>query len=92
MSLETYLLYLGVLAAFFATPPDTSQLLIISNTLRHGLRRSMATVFGDLTASQESRIVTKGIVKQAPPNVACRDWKTVIVSPSFSGENVVHLR
>ncbi len=51
MSLETYLIYLGVLAAFFATPPDTSQLLIISNSLRHGLRRSLATVAGDLSAN-----------------------------------------
>ncbi|MFK7939724.1 MAG: LysE family translocator [Roseovarius sp.] len=51
MSLETYLIYLGVLAAFFATPPDTSQLLIISNTLRHGLKRSTATIFGDLSAN-----------------------------------------
>lgn len=51
MSPETYLIYLGVLAAFFATPPDTSQLLIISNSLRHGLRRSLATVAGDLTAN-----------------------------------------
>lgn len=51
MSPETYLLYLGVLAAFFATPPDTSQLLIMSNTLRHGLKRSLATVAGDLSAN-----------------------------------------
>ncbi|MEM7074323.1 MAG: LysE family translocator [Pseudomonadota bacterium] len=51
MSIETYLLYLGVLAAFFATPPDTSQLLIISNALRHGLRRSLATIAGDLSAN-----------------------------------------
>lgn len=51
MSVETYLLYLGVLAAFFVTPPDTSQLLIISNSLRHGMRRSMSTVAGDLTAN-----------------------------------------
>ncbi|QFT94640.1 Homoserine/homoserine lactone efflux protein [Roseovarius sp. THAF9] len=51
MSIETYLIYLGVLAAFFATPPDTSQLLIISNSLRHGLRRSLATVAGDLSAN-----------------------------------------
>ncbi|MEM7733757.1 MAG: LysE family translocator [Pseudomonadota bacterium] len=51
MSLEIYLLYLGVLAAFFVTPPDTSQLLIISNSLRHGMRRSLATVAGDLSAN-----------------------------------------
>ena len=51
MTPETYLLYIGVLAAFFATPPDTSQLLIISNSLRHGLRRALATVAGDLSAN-----------------------------------------
>ena len=51
MTPETYLLYLGVLLAFFATPPDTSQLLIVSNSLRHGLRRSLATVAGDLSAN-----------------------------------------
>ena len=51
MSIETYLIYLGVLAAFFLTPPDTSQLLIISNSLRHGLRRSAATIAGDLSAN-----------------------------------------
>ncbi|MFK7836455.1 MAG: LysE family translocator [Sulfitobacter sp.] len=36
---------------FFATPPDTSQLLIISNSIRHGLRKSAYTVAGDLTAN-----------------------------------------
>ncbi len=51
MSLEAYLIYLAALAAFFVTPPDTSQLLIMSNSLRHGLRRSLATVAGDLTAN-----------------------------------------
>ncbi|WP_461426475.1 LysE family translocator [Gymnodinialimonas sp.] len=49
--MEVYLLYLGVLVAFFATPPDTSQLLIMSNSARHGLRRSLAVVAGDLTAN-----------------------------------------
>lgn len=51
MPMETYLIYLGVLAAFFVTPPDTSQLLIISNSLRHGLRRATVTIAGDLTAN-----------------------------------------
>lgn len=51
MTLDTYLVYLVALAAFFATPPDTSQLLIISNTLRHGIRRSLATIAGDLSAN-----------------------------------------
>ncbi len=51
MPLETYLLYLAAVAVFFATPPDTSQLLVISNSIRHGLRRSIFTVLGDLTAN-----------------------------------------
>ena len=51
MSWETYLAYLGVCAVFFATPPGTSQLLIISNSLQHGLRRSTATIAGDLSAN-----------------------------------------
>ena len=51
MPMETYLIYLAVVAAFFATPPDTSQLLIISNSVRHGLRRSAYTIAGDLTAN-----------------------------------------
>lgn len=51
MTIDVYLLYLGVLVAFFATPPDTSQLLIMSNSARHGLKRSLATVAGDLSAN-----------------------------------------
>lgn len=51
MTLEVYFLYLAVLAAFFVTPPDTSQLLIMSNSLRYGVRRSLATVAGDLSAN-----------------------------------------
>lgn len=51
MPLETYLVYLAALAAFFVSPPDTSQLLVISNSLRHGIRRSAFTIAGDLTAN-----------------------------------------
>lgn len=51
MSVEIYLLYLAALAAFFATPPDVSQFLIMSNSVRHGLGKSVATIFGDLTAN-----------------------------------------
>lgn len=51
MSLEIYLLYLAAVAVFFATPPDTSQLLTISNSVRHGLRKSVYTILGDLTAN-----------------------------------------
>ena len=51
MTIETYLLYLGALGVFFATPPDTSQLLIIANSARHGLKKSGWTIAGDLTAN-----------------------------------------
>ena len=51
MTLGTYLLYLAAVAVFFATPPDTSQLLMISNSIRHGVRRSLWTVAGDLSAN-----------------------------------------
>lgn len=51
MALDTYLVYLAAVAVFFATPPDTSQLLIISNSIRHGLRRSLYTAAGDLAAN-----------------------------------------
>ena len=51
MPIETYLIYLAAVAAFFATPPDTSQLLIISNSIRHGLKRSIWTISGDLSAN-----------------------------------------
>ena len=51
MTIETYLLYLAALAVFFATPPDTSQPLIIANSARHGLKNSGWTIAGDLTAN-----------------------------------------
>jgi homoserine/homoserine lactone efflux protein len=51
VSVETYLLYLAAVAVFFATPPDTSQLLIVSNAMKHGLRRSLWVIAGDLSAN-----------------------------------------
>lgn len=51
MSIESYLVYLIAIGVFFATPPDTSQLLIISNSIRHGLKRSLWTIAGDLSAN-----------------------------------------
>lgn len=51
MSPESYLSYPALGLVFFATLPDTSQLLVMSNSLRHGLRRTMATVVGDLSAN-----------------------------------------
>lgn len=43
--------YLVVVGVFFATPPGPSQLLMISNSLSHGVRRSLATAAGDLSAN-----------------------------------------
>lgn len=51
MQADVYLLYLATVAVFFATPPGTSQILMISNTLRHGLRPSFMTAAGDLSAN-----------------------------------------
>ena len=51
MSLDNYLIYLVAVGVFFATPPDTSQLLVISNSIRHGLKRSKWTIVGDLSAN-----------------------------------------
>ncbi|GGL72743.1 LysE family translocator [Wenxinia marina] len=51
MSWDTYALYLVTLGVFFATPPGTSQILIMTNSLRHGLRASLPTAAGDLTAN-----------------------------------------
>ncbi|RVT84028.1 LysE family translocator [Rhodobacteraceae bacterium CCMM004] len=51
MTWDTYLLYLATVGVFFATPPGSSQILMMSNSLRHGLRPSLATAAGDLSAN-----------------------------------------
>ena len=51
MTWETYLLYLTTVLVFFAHPPGPSQLLYISNSMRHGAARAMPTVAGDLFAN-----------------------------------------
>lgn len=51
MTAETYLLYLAALGVFFATPPDTSQLLVVANSARLGLRKTGWTIAGDLSAN-----------------------------------------
>ena len=51
LAFETYLIYLATVAVFFATPPDTSQLLIISNSVQYGLRKSVYTIADDLSAN-----------------------------------------
>lgn len=51
MSLEVYLAYLAVVGVFFASPPGPSQLLMVANSLAHGVRRSLATAAGDLSAN-----------------------------------------
>ena len=51
MTIETYFAYLATVAIFFAMPPGPSQALMIANSMRHGVRRSTSTMFGDLTAN-----------------------------------------
>ncbi|MEO0763586.1 MAG: LysE family transporter, partial [Pseudomonadota bacterium] len=50
VSLETWLLYLGTLLVFFATP-GPSHLLMLSVSLANGARRATATAAGDLSAN-----------------------------------------
>lgn len=58
MTFETYTAYMIVVAVYFATPPDTSQLLIVSNSIQFGLRRSSFTIMGDLSANTLQILVT----------------------------------
>jgi len=51
MTWETYILFLAAIAAFFATPPGPSQLLMMSHSLQHGTKGASWTVFGDLLAN-----------------------------------------
>ncbi|MEP5730143.1 MAG: LysE family translocator [Sulfitobacter sp.] len=51
MTLDVYLVYLATVAVFFATPPGPSQILMLSNSARFGLRRALPTVAGDLSAN-----------------------------------------
>lgn len=51
MPVETYLAYLATVGIFFATPPGPSQLLMIANSMTHGVRPSLATAAGDLSAN-----------------------------------------
>jgi homoserine/homoserine lactone efflux protein len=51
MTIEIYIAYLATVAVFFSTPPGPSQILIITNSLRHGAVPSRATMAGDLSAN-----------------------------------------
>ena len=51
MTIETCLLHLAALGVFCATPPNTSQFLIIADSARHEPKKSGGTVADDLAAS-----------------------------------------
>lgn len=51
MTVETYILYLSTLAIYFTAPPDSTELIVISNSLRHGYKKTLNTIAGDLTAN-----------------------------------------
>jgi len=50
MTTEIWTLYVAAVIALMSTP-GPSQLLMLSNTVAHGLRRSIATAVGDLSAN-----------------------------------------
>lgn len=50
MTIEIWLTYLATVLAFMVTP-GPSHLLMLSNSMAHGARRSLATAAGDLTAN-----------------------------------------
>ena len=50
MTLNTWVLYIGTLFVFMATP-GPSHLLMLSVSMANGFRRSLATASGDLTAN-----------------------------------------
>lgn len=50
MSIETWLTYVATVFLLMCTP-GPSQLLMLSNSMAHGWRRSLATAAGDLTAN-----------------------------------------
>jgi len=50
MTIETWLLYVGTVLIFMSTP-GPSHLLMLSVSMSHGFKRSLATAAGDLTAN-----------------------------------------
>ena len=50
MTLEIWTLYVATVLAFVSTP-GPSQLLMLSNSATHGVRRALASAAGDLTAN-----------------------------------------
>ncbi len=50
MTIEIWLTYLATVLAFMVTP-GPSHLLMLSNSMTHGFKRSLATAAGDLTAN-----------------------------------------
>lgn len=50
MNIEVWLTYLATVLAFMVTP-GPSHLLMLSNSMTHGFKRSLATAAGDLTAN-----------------------------------------
>ncbi len=50
MSFEIWLIYLGTIIAMMSTP-GPSHILMLSNSLGHGFKKSIYTAFGDLSAN-----------------------------------------
>lgn len=56
MSLELWIAYVGTILVLMVTP-GPSQLLMLSNSIGNGFRRSLATASGDLTANLLQMVV-----------------------------------
>ena len=50
MTLETWIIYIGTVLAFMITP-GPSHLLMLTNSMNHGFKPSLATAAGDLSAN-----------------------------------------
>ena len=76
--LDVYLAYLATVAVFFASPPGPSQLLMITNSLRYGVRSSMSTVAGDLTANMLQMIAAgfglAALIAAVPASLTVIKW------------------
>lgn len=106
MTIDTYLGYLIAVGIFFIHPPGPSQLLFMANSLRFGVRQSVPTMAGDLSANSLQILVAgfglTGIVALSADFFALVKWagvaylvwvgvRTVIAKPK-SGADAAPVR
>lgn len=57
MTLDTYFLYLATIGIFFAAPPDSTEFIVMANATRLGLRKTLWTIAGDLSANSVQMVL-----------------------------------